>query len=106
MAKVPSDIEISRAAKPLPITEIARRAGVRPEELEPYGDVKAKVKLSILERLKGRPQGKYIDVTAITPTPLGEGKTTTSVGLTEGWALSARTRSSHPPALDGPDLRY
>ena len=83
MAKVPSDIEISRAATPLPITEIARRAGVLPEELEPYGDVKAKVKLSIMDRLKGRPQGKYIDVTAITPTPLGEGKTTTSVGLTQ-----------------------
>jgi len=83
MAKVPTDIEISRAATPLPITEIARRAGVLPQELEPYGDVKAKVKLSILDRLKDRPQGKYIDVTAITPTPLGEGKTTTSVGLTQ-----------------------
>jgi methylenetetrahydrofolate dehydrogenase (NADP+)/methenyltetrahydrofolate cyclohydrolase/formyltetrahydrofolate synthetase/formate--tetrahydrofolate ligase len=83
MAKVPSDIEISRAAKPLPITEIAKRAGILPQELEPYGDVKAKVKLSIMDRLKGRPQGKYIDVTAITPTPLGEGKTTTSVGLTQ-----------------------
>jgi methylenetetrahydrofolate dehydrogenase (NADP+)/methenyltetrahydrofolate cyclohydrolase/formyltetrahydrofolate synthetase/formate--tetrahydrofolate ligase len=81
--KVPSDIEISQAAKPLPITEIARRAGILPEELEPYGDVKAKVKLDILARLAGRPNGKYIDVTAITPTPLGEGKTTTSVGLTQ-----------------------
>jgi len=83
MAKVPTDIEISRAATPLPITEIAAKAGVLPQELEPYGDVKAKVKLSILDRLKDRPQGKYIDVTAITPTPLGEGKTTTSVGLTQ-----------------------
>jgi methylenetetrahydrofolate dehydrogenase (NADP+)/methenyltetrahydrofolate cyclohydrolase/formyltetrahydrofolate synthetase/formate--tetrahydrofolate ligase len=83
MAKVPSDIEISRAAKPLPITEVARRAGILSEELEPYGDVKAKVKLSILDRLADRPYGKYIDVTAITPTPLGEGKTTTSVGLTQ-----------------------
>ncbi len=83
MAKVPSDIEISRAAKPLPITEIAAKAGILPSELEPYGDVKAKVKLSILDRLAGRPNGKYIDVTAITPTPLGEGKTTTSVGLTQ-----------------------
>ena len=81
---VPSDIAISRAAKPLPITEIAAAAGILPEELEPYGSVKAKVKLSILNRLAGRPQGKYIDVTAITPTPLGEGKTTTSVGLTQG----------------------
>ncbi len=83
MSKVPSDIEISHAAKPLHISEIAARAGILPAELEPYGDVKAKVKLSILDRLKGRPDGKYIDVTAITPTPLGEGKTTTSVGLTQ-----------------------
>jgi methylenetetrahydrofolate dehydrogenase (NADP+)/methenyltetrahydrofolate cyclohydrolase/formyltetrahydrofolate synthetase len=81
---VPSDIAISRAATPRPITEIARAAGILPEELEPYGYVKAKVQLRILERLAGRPDGKYIDVTAITPTPLGEGKTTTSVGLTQG----------------------
>ncbi|HDZ22242.1 hypothetical protein LCGC14_0450070 [marine sediment metagenome] len=83
MAKVPSDIEISRAATPKPITEIAAQAGILPGELEPYGDVKAKVKLSALDRLKDAPNGKYIDVTAITPTPLGEGKTTTAVGLTQ-----------------------
>ena len=83
VSKVPSDMAISRAAKPMPITEVARRAGILPQELEPYGDVKAKVKLEILQRLAGRPSGKYIDVTAITPTPLGEGKTTTSVGLTQ-----------------------
>ncbi len=83
MSKVPSDIEISRSAHPLKITDIAARAGILPEELEPYGDVKAKVKLSILDRLAGKTNGKYIDVTAITPTPLGEGKTTTSVGLTQ-----------------------
>jgi formyltetrahydrofolate synthetase len=87
MAKVPSDIEISRAAKPIPITEIAAKAGILPQELEPYGDVKAKVKLSILDRLADKPYGKYIDVTAITPTPLGEGKTTTSVGLTQAMGL-------------------
>ena len=88
MAKsVPSDIEISRAAKPIPITEVAAKAGIRPEELEPYGDVKAKVRLAILDRLADRPDGKYIDVTAITPTPLGEGKTTTSVGLTQALGL-------------------
>ena len=81
--KVPSDIEISRAAKPLPITEVAAKAGILPGELEPYGDVKAKVKLTILDRLANAKNGKYIDVTAITPTPLGEGKTTTSVGLTQ-----------------------
>ena len=88
MAKrVPSDIEISRAAKPIPITRIAAQAGIKPEELEPYGDVKAKVKLSILDRLAKAPQGKYIDVTAITPTPLGEGKSTTLVGLTQALGL-------------------
>ncbi len=83
MAKVPSDINISRAATPKPITEIAAAAGILPEELEPYGDIKAKIKMSILDRLADNPSGKYIDVTAITPTPLGEGKTTTSVGLTQ-----------------------
>ena len=85
--KVPSDIEISRAATPKPITEIAQLAGVLPDELEPYGDVKAKIKLSVLDRLAGNPSGKYIDVTAITPTPLGEGKTTTAVGLTQALGL-------------------
>jgi len=80
---VPSDIEISRAARVRPIGEIAAAAGIEPGELEPYGDVKAKVKLEILERVSKNPQGKYIDVTAITPTPLGEGKTTTSLGLTQ-----------------------
>jgi len=80
---VPSDIEISRSAKPKPITQVARDAGILPEELEPYGDVKAKVKLDILDRLADASNGKYIDVTAITPTPLGEGKTTTAVGLTQ-----------------------
>ena len=84
---VPSDIDISRAATPKPITEIAAIAGIPAEFLEPYGDVKAKVKLEILDALADRPSGKYIDVTAITPTPLGEGKTTTSVGLTQALGL-------------------
>jgi len=84
---VPTDIDISRAATPKPITEIAAIAGISPEFLEPYGDVKAKVKLEILDALADRPAGKYIDVTAITPTPLGEGKTTTSVGLTQAMGL-------------------
>ena len=85
--RVPSDIEISRAATPKPITEIAAIAGIPPEYIEPYGDVKAKVKLGILGVLADRPNGKYIDVTAITPTPLGEGKTTTAVGLTQALGL-------------------
>jgi len=84
---VPSDIEISRAATPRPITEVAAAAGIPAGDLEPYGDVKAKVRLSILDHLADRPNGKYIDVTAITPTPLGEGKTTTAVGLTQAMGV-------------------
>jgi len=68
----------------IPIDEIASKAGILPEELELYGKTKAKVHLSIRERLKDVRNGKYIVVTAITPTPLGEGKTTTTVGLSQG----------------------
>jgi formate--tetrahydrofolate ligase len=81
-----SDIEISRSIKLRPITDIARALGIHEDELEPYGKYKAKVELSILKRLKGKPDGKYIDVTAITPTPLGEGKTVTTIGLSLGLA--------------------
>ena len=81
---VPSDIDIAQAAELKPINLIAEELGLLPEELELYGDYKAKVRLSVLDRLKDVPDGKYIDVTAITPTPLGEGKTTTSMGLIEG----------------------
>jgi len=80
---VPSDIEIAQAAEIKPIAQVAEEAGILPEELEFYGPYKAKVKLEILERLKDVPNGKYVDVTAITPTPLGEGKTTTTVGLSQ-----------------------
>jgi formyltetrahydrofolate synthetase len=80
---VPSDLEIAQAAKPQPIDKIAAEAGIFPDELELYGKNKAKVHLSIRERLKDAPSGKYIVVTAITPTPLGEGKTTTTVGLSQ-----------------------
>jgi methylenetetrahydrofolate dehydrogenase (NADP+)/methenyltetrahydrofolate cyclohydrolase/formyltetrahydrofolate synthetase len=80
---VPSDIDIAQAAKIKPIAQIAAELGIRENELELYGPYKAKIKLEILERLKNRPNGKYIDVTAITPTPLGEGKTTTTVGLSQ-----------------------
>ncbi|MFW6133066.1 MAG: formate--tetrahydrofolate ligase [Planctomycetota bacterium] len=78
-----SDIEISRSAHPRAISEIAAEAGIWPHELEPYGHLKAKVRLDVYRRLSDQPNGKYIDVTAMTPTPLGEGKTTTSVGLTQ-----------------------
>lgn len=80
---VPSDIEIAQAATIKPILQVAEELGIRPDELELYGPYKAKVKLEVLERLKNKPNGKYIDVTAITPTPLGEGKTTTTVGLSQ-----------------------
>src|ERR1041385_7306137 len=78
---VPSDIEIAQAGKLKPILQIAAELGIRENELELFGPYKAKVKLELLSRLAQRPNGKYIDVTAITPTPLGEGKTTTTVGL-------------------------
>src|SRR5258708_7005972 len=83
LARVPSDIEMARAAPPRPIDRIAREAGIDADELELYGKSKAKVHLSIRDRLKDTPNGKYIVVTAITPTPLGEGKTTTTVGLSQ-----------------------
>src|SRR6266850_8498183 len=83
LTSVPSDIEIAQAATPIPIDQIASEAGILPEELELYGKTKAKVHLSIRERLKDVRNGKYIVVTAITPTPLGEGKTTTTVGLSQ-----------------------
>ncbi len=87
MAKrVPSDLEIAQKAKLKPIREVATKLGIREDELELYGNYKAKVSLSILERLKKRPNGKYIDVTAITPTPLGEGKTVTTIGLSQALA--------------------
>ena len=80
----PSDLKIAQAATPKPIAEIAESIGIRPEELILYGSTKAKVHLDILKRIGARPQGKYIDVTAVTPTPLGEGKTTTTIGLVQG----------------------
>uniref|UniRef100_A0A8C4XUB7 C-1-tetrahydrofolate synthase, cytoplasmic n=1 Tax=Falco tinnunculus TaxID=100819 RepID=A0A8C4XUB7_FALTI len=80
---VPSDIEISQSCIPKPIDQVAREVGLFPDEVELYGQTKAKVHLSALERLKSQPDGKYIVVTGITPTPLGEGKSTTTVGLVQ-----------------------
>jgi len=81
------DLRIARAAKVRPITEIAGRLGLREDELDLYGSTKAKVKLSVLKRVASAARGKYVDVTAITPTPLGEGKTTTTIGLVQGLGL-------------------
>jgi len=80
---MPSDLDIAQAAQLKPILEIAKEVGLQESDLEPYGWYKAKVHLDVAERLKGKPDAKYIDVTAITPTPLGEGKTTTTVGLSQ-----------------------
>ncbi len=80
---VPSDIDIAQEATLKPISVIAEEVGLLPEELEYHGEFKAKIRLSVLDRLKDAPDGKYIDVTAITPTPLGEGKSTTMMGLSQ-----------------------
>ena len=80
---VPSDIDVAQAATLRPILEIAAEIGLSEDDLDLYGKYKAKVHLNVIEKFKDRPQGKYIDVTAITPTPLGEGKTTTTVGLSQ-----------------------
>ena len=81
---VPSDIEISQAAKPEYIVNVAAKLGIKEEDLELYGRYKAKISPKVLKNLKDKPDGKLILVTAITPTPAGEGKTTVSVGLTDG----------------------
>lgn len=84
---VPSDLQIAQAATLRPIVDIAATLGLTENDLDFYGKYKAKVHLDVLKRLQDRPLGKYIDVTAITPTPLGEGKTTTTVGLTQALGL-------------------
>src|SRR5262249_9871902 len=82
--KPKTDIEISQAAKKRPIVDIAReRLGIAPENLEPYGHYKAKISMDFIKSIQSRPNGKLILVSAITPTPAGEGKTTTTVGLTD-----------------------
>ena len=92
ISPVPSDIQIAQNAILKPIKQVAEELGVLDSELELYGDYKAKIRLDVLERLADVPDGKYIDVTAITPTPLGEGKTTTTVGLSQ--ALGAHLGKS------------
>src|SRR6516225_5253637 len=84
----PSNIEIAQRAQLRPIVPLAReRLGIPAESLEPYGHYKAKVSLDYLEQLAGRPDGKLVLVTAISPTPAGEGKTTTTVGLSDALNL-------------------
>src|SRR3989338_84938 len=76
-----STLKIAQSAKIKPIVEIAKKIGIDKKYLELYGDYKAKVSLDLLKKIKNRKNAKYIDVTAITPTPLGEGKTVTTIGL-------------------------
>uniref|UniRef100_A0A8C2ZUV5 formate--tetrahydrofolate ligase n=1 Tax=Cyclopterus lumpus TaxID=8103 RepID=A0A8C2ZUV5_CYCLU len=90
LTPVPSDIEISRAQTPKPVDQLAEEIGLLPEELEAYGRSKAKVRLSLLDRLHKQPDGKYVLVAGITPTPLGEGKSTVTIGLVQ--ALSAHLK--------------
>jgi formate--tetrahydrofolate ligase len=87
---MPSSLEIAQNATLRPILDLADELGLEAEEIEPYGRYKAKVDLSVIDRLSGRPDAKLINVTAITPTPAGEGKTTTSVSLTQGLGVLGR----------------
>jgi formate--tetrahydrofolate ligase len=89
-----TDLELAHSVTPRPIFDIGREIGIQPEELIPYGRHKAKVSLGVLDRLHDRPMGRYVLVTAINPTPLGEGKTTTSIGLAMGL-----TRLGHRTAV-------
>ncbi|XP_076011230.1 monofunctional C1-tetrahydrofolate synthase, mitochondrial [Genypterus blacodes] len=90
LTPVPSDIDISRAQAPKLVDQLAEEIGLLPEELEAYGRAKAKVRLSLLDRLHAQPDGKYVLVAGMTPTPLGEGKSTVTVGLVQ--ALSAHLK--------------
>ncbi|XP_071006945.1 monofunctional C1-tetrahydrofolate synthase, mitochondrial isoform X4 [Oncorhynchus clarkii lewisi] len=90
LSPVPSDIEISRAQTPKPVDQLAQEIGLLQEETEAYGRTKAKVRLSLLDRLREQPDGKYVVVAGITPTPLGEGKSTVVIGLVQ--ALSAHLK--------------
>ncbi|HEX9092968.1 MAG TPA: formate--tetrahydrofolate ligase, partial [Coriobacteriia bacterium] len=87
-----SDVELAQRATMRPIREVAEELGISPEHLEPYGRFRTKVSLKLREVLKDRPDGRYVVVTAVTPTPLGEGKTLTTVGL--GQALRVTGRSA------------
>jgi formate--tetrahydrofolate ligase len=86
MTSIPSDLDIARRAPLAPLTDVAAQMGIGPHLLEPYGSSVAKIKLEAIAELADRPKAKYVVVTAITPTPLGEGKTTTTVGLGQAMA--------------------
>ena len=83
LSPVPSDIEVSQSLTPLPIGQVAEAVGILPSEYDLYGKSKAKISLDVRERLADSPNGNYVVVTAINPTPLGEGKSTTTIGLAQ-----------------------
>src|SRR5437868_5882622 len=87
---MPSDLQIARAARPAPIANIAAEMGLDLTLLEPYGSHVAKIKLEAIQRLSDTPTAKYVVVSAITPTPLGEGKTTVTIGLGQGFKHSGK----------------
>src|SRR4051794_30725535 len=97
----PSDLDIAQAATLQPLLGIAAQMGIGPHLIEPYGDSLAKIKLSAIAELSDRPKAKYVVVSAITPTPLGEGKTTTTVGLGQAFGRMGRraTISLRQPSM-------
>merc|ERR1712137_796250 len=101
---VPSDIDIAQSVEPLRIEDIAGAFGIKPEEMINYGPYKAKISLDVLKRLENEPQGNYVVVTGITPTPLGEGKSTTSIGLAQalGAHLNRKTIACLRQPSQGP----
>lgn len=94
-----SDIEIAQQAHMLPITEVAKKLGIGEEDIELYGRYKAKLSMDLIKRVQDKPDGKLILVTAITPTPAGEGKSTTTVGLAQGLAKSVKALLLHCASL-------
>ena len=119
----PSDLAIARAATAKPLPEIAAEMGIGEHLLEPYGTSLAKIRLEAIGELADRPRAKYVVVTAITPTPLGEGKTTTTVGLGQAmqphrqarpwwrsgsprWARRSASRAAPPAAATARSSRW
>ncbi|XP_063985340.1 C-1-tetrahydrofolate synthase, cytoplasmic isoform X2 [Diachasmimorpha longicaudata] len=99
---VPSDIEISRGQEPKPIVSLAEEIGIFPNEISPYGSKKAKVSLRVLKRLQNQKNGKFVVVAGITPTPFGEGKSTTTLGLVQ--ALTAHRNKNSIATLRQPSM--
>src|SRR5712671_4553631 len=109
----PTDLEIARRAKLLPMPEIAARMGIGPHLLEPYGYDVAKIKLEAIDELKSRPKAKYVVVSAITPTPLGEAKRTTtsasarqSPSASRRWARPSASRAARPAEATARSCRW